>query len=34
MKSKDTTSKIEEQRKSKLTDSNNKLKNLKNDYFI
>ena len=34
MESKDTTSKIKEQRQSKLTDSNNKLKNLKNDYFI
>ena len=34
MKSKDTTSKIEEQGKSKLTNSNNILKKLKNNYFI
>ena len=34
MESKDTTSKIELQGKSKLTDSNNILNNLKSDYFI
>ena len=34
MKPKDTTSKVEEQRQSKLIVSNNKLKKLKCDYFI
>ena len=34
MKSKDTPSKVEEQRQSKLIDSTNKLRNLKSDYFI
>ena len=34
MKSKDTTSKIEEQGQSNLTNSNNILKKLKNNYFI
>ena len=34
MESKDTPSKIEEQGQSKLIDSNNKLRNLKSDYFI
>ena len=34
MESKDTTSKIEEQGQSKLTNSNNILNNLKSDYFI
>jgi len=34
MEPKDTTSKVEEQGQSKLIDSNNKLKNVKSDYFI
>jgi len=34
MKPKDTTSKLEEQGQSKLIVSNNKLRNLKSDYFI
>ena len=34
MESKDTTSKVDEQGQSKLIDSNNKLRNLKSDYFI
>ena len=34
MEPKDTTSKIGKQGQSKLIDSNNKLKNLKSDYFI
>jgi len=34
MESKDTTNKAEEQRQSKLIASDNKLKNLKSDYFI
>ena len=34
MESKDTTSKVEEQRKSKIINSNNILNKLKNDYFI
>ena len=34
MEQKDTTRKIEEQRQSKLIDSNNKLKKVKSDYFI
>ena len=34
MEPKDTTSKVEEQGHTKLIDSNNKLKNVKSDYFI
>ena len=34
MKSKDTPSKVKEQEQSKLTNSNNKLKKLRSDYFI
>ena len=34
MENKDTTSKITDQEKSKIINSNNKLKNLKSDYFI
>ena len=34
MEPKDTISKVEEQGKSKLINSNNQLKNLKSDYFI
>ena len=34
MQPKDTPSKVEEQRQSKLIDSNNKLRNVKSDYFI
>jgi len=34
MKLKNTPSKVEEQEKSKLNDSENKLRNLKGDYFI
>ena len=34
MEPKDTSSKVEEQGQSKLIDSNNKLKNVKSDYFI
>ena len=34
MEQKDTTRKIEEQRQSKLIDSNNKLKKVKSDFFI
>jgi len=34
MESKDTPNKVEEQRHSQLIDSNNKLRNLKSDYFI
>ena len=34
MESKDTSSKVKEQGESKLIDSNNKLKNVKSDYFI
>ena len=34
MESKDTTSKVEEQRQSKLIVAKNKLRNLKSDYFI
>ena len=34
MEPKDTSSKVEEQGQSKLIDSNNKLRNLKSDYFI
>ena len=34
MEPKDTPSKVEEQRQSKLSVSNNKLRNLKSDYFI
>ena len=34
MQPKDTSSKVEEQRQSKLIDSNNKLRNVKSDYFI
>ena len=34
MEPKDTTSKVEEQRQSKLIVSNNKLSKLKSDYFI
>ncbi len=34
MESKDTLSKIEEQRQSKIISSSNKLKMLKSDYFI
>ena len=34
MESKDTPNKVEEQGQSKLIDSNNKLKNVKSDYFI
>ena len=34
MKLKNTPSKVEEQEKSKLNDSENKLINLKGDYFI
>ena len=34
MELKDTPNRVEEQRQSKLTDSNNKLRNLKSDYFI
>ena len=34
MEPKDTSNKVEEQEESKLIDSNNKLRNLKSDYFI
>ena len=34
MESKDTLNKVEEQRQSKLIDSNNKLRKMKSDYFI
>ena len=34
MEPKDTPSKVEEQEKSKLNDSENKLRNLKSVYFI
>ena len=34
MEPKDTISKVEEQGKSKIINSNNQLKNLKSDYFI
>ena len=34
MKPKDTSSKVEEQRQSKLIVSNNQLRKLKSDYFI
>ena len=34
MEPKDTTNKVEEQGQSKLISSNNKLSNLKSDYFI
>ena len=34
MESEDTPSKVEEHGQSKLIDSNNKLRNLKSDYFI
>ena len=34
MESKDTPSKIKDQEQSQLNNSNNKLKNLKSDFFI